>query len=85
MKKITAILVAIMVVFALAACSENNSNTDPETSKPESTVDNTNTESNKNSSDSSQTDNGNNPSDNDIRILQKYWLHISQLPTRPKA
>ncbi len=40
MKKITAILVAIMVVFALAACSENNSNTDPETSKPESGIKN---------------------------------------------
>lgn len=77
MKKITAILVAIMVVFALAACSENNSNTDPETSKPESTVDNTNTESNKNSSDSSQTDNGNNPSDNDssdtAKVLVAYF------------
>lgn len=77
MKKITAILVAIMVVFALAACSENNGNTDPETSKPESTVDNTNTESNKNSSDSSQTDKGNNPSDDDssdtAKVLVAYF------------
>lgn len=84
MKKITALLLAIMMVFALAACSGNTGNTDPETSKPESTVDNTSTESDKNSSetnsdnsDSSQTDNSNNPSDDDssdtVKVLVAYF------------
>lgn len=84
MKKITALLLAIMMVFALAACSGNTGNTDPETSKSESTVDNTSTESDKNSSetnsdnsDSSQTDNSNNPSDDDssntVKVLVAYF------------
>lgn len=84
MKKITALLLAIMMVFALAACSGNTGNTNPETSKPESTADNTSTESDKNSSetnsdnsDSSQTDNSNNPSDDDssdtVKVLVAYF------------
>ena len=84
MKKITAILLAVMMVFALAACSGNTGNTDLETSESESTVDNTNTESDKNdsktnsdNSDSSQTDNSNNPSDDDssdtAKVLVAYF------------
>lgn len=83
MKKITAFLLAVMMVFALAACSGNTGNTDPETSRPESTVDNTRTESDKNSSETNsdnsdtQTDNSNNPSDDDssdtVKVLVTYF------------
>lgn len=84
MKKLTAIILAIMMIFALVACSGNTGNTDPETSKPESTVDNTSTESDKNSSetnsdnsDSSQTDNSNNSSVGDssdtVKVLVAYF------------
>ena len=84
MKKRIAVLLAILMVFALAACSGNNGNTDPETSKPESTVENTRTEPDKNgsktnsdNSDSSQTENSNNPSEDDnpdtVKVLVAYF------------
>lgn len=38
MKKLTALFLAFVMVFAFAACSGNTANTDTETSKPESSV-----------------------------------------------
>ena len=84
MKKFTTILLAILMVVALAACSGNNVNTDPEPSKPESTVDNASTEPDKNgfeansdNSDSSQTDSSNNLSEggssDTVKVLVAYF------------
>lgn len=84
MKKLTAILLAVMMVLAFAACSGHPVNTDPETSKSESTVDTTSTEPDKNGSEtnsdrsgSSQTDNSHNPSDKDrsdsVKVLVAYF------------
>lgn len=85
MKKLTALLLAALMVFALAACSGNNSGTDVETSKPDSIVDNSNADQNNESttpvnsdtSNASQTENTDKPSDDDTaettKVLVAYF------------
>lgn len=77
MKKLTAFLTAALMIFVLAACSGNNADTAPETSKSEGTADKSNTESDKSSFGSSQTDNGDDPSKNGspdaVKVLVAYF------------
>lgn len=86
MKKFTAFLLAVLMIFALAACSGNNSGTS-DTSKSDSVVDNSSTNQNKNdestapdssvASNDSQTENTDKPSDDDaadtIKVLVAYF------------
>lgn len=77
MKKLTAFLTAALMIFVLAACSGNNADTAPETSKSEGTADKSNTEPDRSSFGSSQTDNGDDPSKNDspdtVKVLVAYF------------
>lgn len=85
MKKLTALLLAMLMVFALAACSGNNSDTGADTSKPDSVVDNSNADQsnesttpvNSDTSNGSQTENNDKPSDNDTaettKVLVAYF------------
>lgn len=67
MKKFTALFLAVIMVFALAACGRNTANTGSEGSKPEST---SNGQSNvPNNADSSQT----NSNANTAKILVAYF------------
>lgn len=86
MKKFTAFLLAALMIFALAACSGNNSGTS-DTSESDSVVDNSSTNQNKNdestaldssvASNDSQTENTDKPSDDDaadtIKVLVAYF------------
>lgn len=85
MKKLTALLLAALMIFALAACSGNNSGTGADTSKPDSTVDNSNADQNNEStapinsdaSDDSQTESTDKPSEDDTaettKVLVAYF------------
>ncbi len=87
MKKLTALFLAIIMVFALAACSGNNTGTNSGTSEPDKVVDNTSANQDKDNSstepdnsensNSSQTEDNNEPSDNDstdtVKILVAYF------------
>ena len=87
MKKLTALLLAMLMVFALAACSGNNSDTGVDTSKPDSVVDNTSANQDKDNSstapdssvnsNSSQEEENSEPSDNDstdtVKVLVAYF------------
>lgn len=87
MKKLTALLLAMLMVFALAACSGNNSDTGADTSKSDSVVDSSSADQNKNdentapvnsdTSNDSQTENTDKPSDNDTaettKVLVAYF------------
>lgn len=67
MKKLTALFLAVIMVFAFAACSGNTANTDSEASKPENSA---NAQSNtQNDSDNSQTDS----SADSVKILVSYF------------
>lgn len=81
MKKITALLLAIMMVFAFAACSGNNAGTSSSGTEPESSANDTSTDRNiqnsNTASDNSQTDNNNEPSEDDstdtAKVLVAYF------------
>ena len=87
MKKLTALLLAMLMVFALAACSGNNSDTGVDTSKPDSVVANTRANQDKDNSstapdssvnsNSSQEEENSEPSDNDstdtVKVLVAYF------------
>ena len=87
MKKLTALLLAMLMVFALAACSGNNSDTGADTSKSDSVVDSSSSDQNKNdestapvnsdTSNDSQTENTDKPSDDDTaettKVLVAYF------------
>ena len=75
MKKLTALILAFIMVFAFAACNGNTANTDSEASKPESSA---NEQSNTpNNSDSAQTNSNTNPSEDNstdtVKILVAYF------------
>ena len=67
MKKLAALFLAFIMVFAFAACSGNTATTDSEASKPESSANNsdTQTDSNVNSSEDNSTDT--------VKILVAYF------------
>lgn len=85
MKKLTALLLAMLMVFALVSCDGNNSDIGTNTSNPDSVVDNSNVDQNNESttpvnsdtSNDSQTENTDKPSDNDTaettKVLVAYF------------
>lgn len=85
MKKLTALLLAMLMVFALVSCDGNNSDIDTNTSNPDSVVDNSNADQNNESttpvnsdtSNDSQTENTDKTSDNDTaettKVLVAYF------------
>lgn len=85
MKKLTALLLAMLMVFALVSCDGNNSDIGTNTSNPDSVVDNSNADQNNESttpvnsdtSNDSQTENTDKPSDNDTaettKVLVAYF------------
>lgn len=87
MKKLTALFLAMLMVFALAACSGNNSDTGADTSKTDSVVDSSDTDQNKSNENSapgsseasndSQTENTDQPADGEpadtVKVLIAYF------------
>ncbi len=72
MKKLTALFLVFVMVFAFAACSGNTANTNSEASKAESSA---NEQSNaQNDSDSSQTDSNTNPSEDNSTDTEKILI-----------
>lgn len=81
MKKITALLLAVFMVFALVACSGNNAGTNSGTSEPVSSANDTstdrNTQDSSTASDNSQTEDNIEPSEDDstdtVKVLVAYF------------
>lgn len=86
MKKLTALFLAMFMVFAFAACAENNAGTNTGTSEPDKVVDNGSNQNTDNDStapdsseniDSSQTDSNTDPSEDNstdtVKILVAYF------------
>lgn len=94
MKKLTAFFLAMLMVFTLAACSGNNSDTGADASKTDSVVDSGDTDQNQNkessapgsseASNNSQTENTDQPSDGEpadtVKVLVAYFsaTHTTQ-------
>lgn len=81
MKKLTALLLAVCMVFALVACSGNNAGTNSGTSEPVSSAKDTsadrNTQDSSTASDNSQTEDNSEPSEDDstdtVKVLVAYF------------
>lgn len=80
MKKLTALLLAIIMVFALAACTGNNAGTNAGTSEPDKVVDNTSanqdTDNTSTAPDNSENTDGSQTDDNStdtVKVLVAYF------------